>query len=70
MAEGSGRGHTKEYLQFLHISRGSLSEVSYLLHLSKKLQYLSSVDFEELSQLVTVPAKTLHGLIMAINKEV
>lgn len=35
IVEGKNRNTTKEFMQFLHISRGSVQEVHYLLLLSK-----------------------------------
>ncbi len=40
VVEGFSRKSTKEYLQFLFHSRGSLEEVRYLLILSKELEFL------------------------------
>jgi len=70
IAEGAGRGTLKEYLHFLYIARGSLSETEYLIHLSCKLKYLAKKDYEELTLLVTEVSKTLYGLISAVKKEI
>jgi len=69
IAEGAGRGTLKEYLHFLYIARGSLSETGYLIHLSCKLGYFAKKDYEELTSLVTEVSKTLYGLISAVKKE-
>lgn len=69
IVEGAMRGHKKEYLQFLHISRGSLAEVDYFLHLAHRLEYISSVDHEKVSSMVDLAGATLHRLIEAVAKE-
>ncbi len=69
IAEGASREHKKEYLHFLYIARGSIAEVEYLLHLSKRLKYLKYNDFEKLESLRDEAAKILNGLIKAVAKE-
>ena len=68
IVEGSSRKHQKEYLHFLYISRGSLSELEYLIRLSHKLQYLKIDTFEQLNDQIIETAKTLYGLIRYIEK--
>jgi four helix bundle protein len=69
IAEGAARKNTKEYLQFLYIAQGSISELEYLLHLSKKLGYLKESEYDKLDSLRAQAAKTLYGLINYIEKE-
>ena len=69
IAEGAGRDHYKEYLQFLNIAVGSISEVAYLLHLSNRLCYLKNSDYEGIEEVRIETAKTLHGLINAVKKD-
>ena len=44
IAEGWGRGTTKEYVQFLLIARGSLMELETHAVISRGLDYLSEVE--------------------------
>jgi four helix bundle protein len=63
IAEGAQRQFLKEYLQFLYVSKGSLSEVEYYVHLSHHLGYLSDAQANGLAALQGDAARTLHGLI-------
>ena len=69
ICEGATRGSKKDYLHFLHIARGSLSETEYFVHLSKRLGYVSASDHDELMAGVRATFKQLHGLIVAVKKE-
>ncbi len=44
IAEGSGRKNSKEFIQFLYIANGSLSEIETQLELSVRLGYLKEQD--------------------------
>ena len=61
IAEGASRQSTKEFIQFLYISLGSLSEVETQLMLSYRLKYVPSIE-EELKH-ATIIKKMLNGLI-------
>lgn len=69
IVEGASRQYKKEYLHFLHISRGSLSETGYLLHLALRLNYLTDKDFGGIDRLQQETAMTLYGLIKSVAKE-
>ncbi len=70
IAEGSARGSRKDYLHFLYIARGSLTETQYFLHLASRLGYLSQTEHESLNKLTKAVFARLHGLIKAVEKEV
>ena len=69
IAEGAARKSIKEYLQFLYIAQGSISELEYLLHLSKRIGYLRDSEYNKLDDLRNQTAKMLYGLIDYIEKE-
>ena len=69
IVEGSSRESKKDYLHFLYISRGSLSETQYFIHLARRLGYLPHGDAETLDQQTRLTFSCLHGLIQAVEKE-
>jgi four helix bundle protein len=69
IVEGSARESRKDYLHFLYISRGSLSETQYFIHLSRRLGYLSKADAERLIGQTRQTFACLHGLIKAVERE-
>jgi four helix bundle protein len=67
ISEGAARGYTKEFVRFLRISQGSLSEVETLLHISLRLNYLEEEKYNSfLARFFKVNAQ-LSGLIRAIT---
>ncbi|MBI5299986.1 MAG: four helix bundle protein [Deltaproteobacteria bacterium] len=70
IAEGASRQHKKDYLNFLYIARGSLSETEALLEISRRLLFLNSSLFEELTLICQKTARCLFGLIRAVESEV
>lgn len=70
IAEGASRNHQRDYLQFLYVSRGSLAEVECLLQLGCKLGYLEEKNYRQIEGQRDESAKTLFGLIRAVESEV
>ncbi len=68
IAEGFGRRSTKELLQFLTISNGSLEELRYFLILSRDLRYLSPLDFEKLEKDLKAVAQMLEALRQSLQR--
>src|SRR5215470_16096205 len=69
IVEGASRESKKDYLHFLYIARGSLSEAQYFIHLSRRLGYLLSEEADDLRQQTKTAFACLHGLIKAVEKE-
>ncbi len=63
IAEGAARNTKKEFIHFLHISQGSLSELDTQLELSKELGYLDETVWRTLDETMTRIDKMLTGLI-------
>jgi four helix bundle protein len=69
IVEGSSRESKKDYLHFLYISRGSLSEAQYFIHLAGRLGYLRDSEASRLIEQTKQTFACLHGLIRAVEKE-
>jgi len=63
IAEGAARQSKKEFLQFLHIAKGSLSELDTQLELAKRLEYLGENEWIALNELLERVDKMLSGLV-------
>jgi four helix bundle protein len=62
IAEGQGRQHTKEFLNFLGTARGSLMELETHLILSQRVGLLKAQDVEALLNLADEIGRMLSGL--------
>lgn len=69
IVEGSSRESKKDYLHFLYIARGSLSETQYFIHLARRLGYLEKEESQTLHEQTKMTFACLHGLIRAVEKE-
>jgi four helix bundle protein len=67
IAEGWGRGSTKEYIQFLLVARGSLLELETHLIIAQRLQYLRQSQVVGLEAETTSIGRMLNGLIQALR---
>ncbi len=68
IAEGAARRSRKEYLQFLYVARASASELDTQLEIARRLDYLSSNDYERLQAELDRVAKMLNALISALSR--
>jgi four helix bundle protein len=63
IAEGFGRKHTKDKLNFYYNARGSLAETKSHLIYGHKVGYFGKGDFEDLSKLIDEIWMELNSLI-------
>lgn len=68
LAEGAGRNHRKEFIQFIGISMGSASELETLLLISKNLNYLNIETYLELNADLERIMKMLTNLLRALSR--
>ncbi|MDR1812999.1 MAG: four helix bundle protein [Candidatus Fibromonas sp.] len=62
IAEGYGRKNRAEYLNFLSIANGSLTETETHLLLSKRIGYLTKEQMNELQKQLNIVGKLLTAL--------
>lgn len=65
--EGSGRNSTKDFIRFLNITSGSLSEVETQIEIAKRLEYIS--DTENIKKTITSLQKMLYKLKKSLNNK-
>ena len=68
IAEGVGRNHRKDSIQFFHIARGSLYELGTLLKIAVLLELITPNNYDELSAKNIECLKKLNGLISYFEK--
>ncbi len=68
IAEGWGRGTTKEYIQFLLIARGSLMEAETHVIISRGLAFLTELQSADLQNQIQEIGRMLNGLIQSLRK--
>jgi four helix bundle protein len=69
IAGGKGRYHSKEYVQFLYIARGSLYETITLLELFCKQNWITTTSLDTFKNEAITIAKMLNRLISSIKKQ-
>jgi four helix bundle protein len=63
ISEGAARESNKEFLRFLYISQGSISELDTQLLISYNLNFLSQEAYHQIEEKLTEIRKMLAGLI-------
>ena len=68
IAEGQGRGTTKEFIQFLNYSSGSLQEVETQLILGRRFDYVTAGELDEFLKMSNELGRVNNGLIRALTR--
>ena len=63
IAEGCGRNHPKESIQFFFIARGSIYELETQLYLAFDLDFINEITLEILLLKLETTRRLLHGFI-------
>lgn len=69
IAEGCGRNHKKDSIQFFYIARGSLYEAETQLYICFDLKYLLETDLHNILAKLETVRKLLNGLIRYYSSE-
>lgn len=68
IGEGAGRQTKKEFINFLHMAQGSLSELDTQLVIANRLEYLSVGSCDEIEDRIETISKMLTGLIKSLKR--
>jgi len=68
IAEGFSRQTDKEFVQFLHIAKGSISEVQSQLYVALDLCYVSQEEFDDLYKRADEVARLISGFIRYLKE--
>jgi len=68
IAEGSGRRTTREFLAFLHIARGSLSELRTQLILMQRIGYVTESELARAMGLADEVGRLLNAVIRGLRR--
>lgn len=69
VAEGSGKQSDAEFVRFLRIALGSVTECEYHLILAHDLRLVSEADYKKLSIHTQIVGKMITGLIKSLRKD-
>jgi four helix bundle protein len=67
IAEGFGRGGNSEFIQFLFIARGSLSEVKSQLYVTKDLNYITEAEFRKAYTMTEEITRLMNSFIKSMK---
>lgn len=68
IAEGFERGGSKEFKQFLAVSKGSAGEVKSHLYVALDQEFIDKEKFDHLAEMIDEISRMLGGLIRYLNK--
>ena len=69
IAEGMGRNHNKDTIQFLHISRGSAYEIGTLLSVARMVDIIDEQEFNNIDQKIESSIRLINGFIKYLEQK-
>jgi len=69
IAEGAGRNSTKELLQFLYFSTGSLSELETQIIIAHNLGYLNNEQKQDIENIISYIFVMLSKLVQSLKEK-
>jgi len=69
IAEGQGRQTTRDFLNFLSISRGSLQEVETQVLIGERLGYINQDSRQEIVKHIAEVGRLLSGLSSSLSRK-
>jgi len=66
IAEGQGRGSTRDFVRFLAVARGSLCELETQLRIGSRLRYVDERSIDNLLGESATVGRLLNGLIRSV----
>jgi len=68
IAEGFGRGGNNEFIQFLFVAKGSLSELKSQLYIAKDLGYISDKEFDKAYSMTEDISRLANAFIKSMKR--
>jgi len=69
MAEGQGRQHRSEFIQFLCIANGSLTELETHVQIARRLNYIGDEEERQLLAQTGEVGRLLNGLLCYLRRK-
>ena len=67
IAEGQGKGTSKDFRRFLRVSRGSAYEVNTILQICLRLGYINEEEYVNFRESIVQITKMFSGLIKSLE---
>ena len=68
IAEGYARRSKKEYIYFLHVTRGSMAELETQLLLAQRVGYLPESEAADLQVRIDEVGRILHAIVSGLHR--
>jgi len=68
IAEGAARQTKREFINYLHMAQGSLSELDTQLVIASRLEYVPTETYEEIGGRIETISKMITGLIKSLKR--